>query len=43
MANKINEQDSGKRVEDLQAIRIEDYTYDLPEERVAKYPLTAVK
>lgn len=40
MANKINERDSRMRVEDLQAIRIEDYSYDLPDERVAKYPLT---
>ena len=32
-------QNAAERVARLQAIRIEDYTYDLPEGRIAKFPL----
>ena len=39
MTKKIAVENSRKMVEDLKNIRIEDYTYDLPEERIAKFPL----
>ena len=39
MTKKIPAENSRAGIEDLKEIRIEDYTYDLPEGRIAKFPL----
>ena len=39
MTKKIAIENSREMVEKLKGIRIEDYTYDLPDERIAKFPL----
>ena len=39
MTKKIAIENSREMVEKLKEIRIEDYTYDLPDERIAKFPL----
>lgn len=39
MTKKIPAENSPKSTGDLKNIRIEDYTYDLPEGRIAKFPL----
>ena len=39
MTKKIPVENSRGMIEDLKGIRIEDYTYDLPDERIAKFPL----
>ena len=39
MTEEPTSQNAGERVARLQAIRIEDYAYDLPDDRIAKFPL----
>ncbi len=39
MTKKMPAENSPEIIENLKEIRIEDYTYDLPEERIAKFPL----
>ena len=39
MTKKIAIENSRDMVEKLKEIRIEDYIYDLPDERIAKFPL----
>ena len=39
MAKDSGEQNSRQFLEALQGISVEHYTYDLPEERIAKFPL----
>ena len=39
MTKKIAIENSRDMVEKLKGIRIEDYIYDLPDERIAKFPL----
>ena len=39
MTKKIPVENSRGMIEDLKEIKIEDYTYDLPDERIAKFPL----
>lgn len=39
MTTELDTRDAAERVDRLRSIRIEDYTYELPDERVAKFPL----
>lgn len=39
MTKELPFENSQELIEDLKGIKIEDYTYDLPDERIAKFPL----